>query len=250
MIKLACEMPTSMLTKLERYMDIDFVLAHEVLQNKAYREYFKKSRRLCILDNSVHELGEPLPIFDLVKAANMIDADWVVAPDNLENFDWSQEQLELMYGHLPAERVAGVLIGGTPADRAERLKSIRRSSMLCLPYRKPRLEWYLEQMPVHNTVHLLGMSSILELRAWAALQQLPRFAYMGLSLDTSKPVKWGLMYRRMEELDSLRNAPVGSAQLLSLPPMDDAQHAITELNLLHLREILKPNGLLTSSRHS
>ena len=48
-IKLALECPTRLLGDIQPLADFDFILAHLVLQDKEYAEYFSRSKRWKIL---------------------------------------------------------------------------------------------------------------------------------------------------------------------------------------------------------
>jgi hypothetical protein len=60
-------------------------LAHLVLENDQYRYFYAARKRqgdFLIMDNSVIELEDPLPIADLLKAVIMTRADELVLPDH------------------------------------------------------------------------------------------------------------------------------------------------------------------------
>jgi hypothetical protein len=57
------------------------VLAHKVLEDKAYAEYYAKETKFKILDNSVYELGHPMSAEDLAAAALIINPDEIAYPD-------------------------------------------------------------------------------------------------------------------------------------------------------------------------
>jgi len=86
-MKIAMEIPFNHLTDLSPYCDFDFALAHVVLkqgQGSKYVKFYKKQAskgRIIWVDNSAHELKNSLPIPSLIKAAKLIDATHIVAPE-------------------------------------------------------------------------------------------------------------------------------------------------------------------------
>jgi len=75
------------------------LLAHDILAHPhEYREVYghlqEDAFKYIILDNSVIELGEPLPPKDLLKAADIVKADVIVLPDVLRNKDATVEAVK------------------------------------------------------------------------------------------------------------------------------------------------------------
>ena len=113
--------------------------------------------------------------------------------------------------------------------------------MLCLPYRRPRLEWFLtiiamQSMRNPQRVHLLGASTLEELVSWSWLvhRALPN---LGFSVDTSKPVKAALAGRMLGDGLPLRGLS-SSKDLLTLPEPSEATLRRIEGNISYLRHIL------------
>ena len=63
--------------------DIAFALAHQVLINKEYANYFINSKQYKIIDNGAAELGKSIEPEELLRAARMINADEIWCPDKL-----------------------------------------------------------------------------------------------------------------------------------------------------------------------
>jgi len=242
-IDLSMEIPVSMLETLSPYTELDFALAHQVLQDPVYRDHYfaRRPGRELILDNSVHELGAPLSIPELLHASEAVHADYLISPDKLEDSDWTIDQYNALYAAGRRVKLAAVLTGNTLEDRVKHLSRILGAPMLCLPYRRPRIEWFFEQLETitrtWNRIHLLGVSSIAELRAWIWIAD--RFPNIRFSVDTSKPIKWGLLGRSLDTNESIRHAPVSSTQLLGARSVESQRIAIHE-NILFLRSILNP----------
>ena len=74
-------------TNLIRFIDVNYnrglnmALAHEVLENEAYRDAMKELKGEKYLDNGFFELNKCLPPQDIIKAAKMIDANTLICPD-------------------------------------------------------------------------------------------------------------------------------------------------------------------------
>jgi len=81
-MQLAVIAPTPAL-ELTHYGDFYFVLAHRVLLDETYEEFYRKASNLkpIMLDNGVFEKGQPLSTEEIMQAAKLISASEVVAPD-------------------------------------------------------------------------------------------------------------------------------------------------------------------------
>lgn len=243
-IKLALEMPPALFKVLEMNTDLDFILAHKVLEDSYYADHFAnrpKSREL-ILDNSMHELGTPLPIGDLIAAAKKVRPTWVIAPDNMDDVSWTIARFYEMKDRFPGGHgaVVGVVVGQTPHERAQAYDHFKSASLVCLPFRRPRLEWFLEQKMRHPRIHLLGMSSDWELEAWTWLSFiLPDIEF---SVDTSKPLKAGLLGLRIHSGMPLRGLGVSSKDLLEIKYVSPSQIELIRANVNWLRTILAGVG--------
>jgi hypothetical protein len=243
-IGLAMEIPTTALQKLNPLCDLDFVLAHKVLQDMEYARFYRDrpKGRTLILDNSMHELGEPLPLDSISHAADIVRPDYIIAPDRLGDADWSVTMLHRASEAWGKDRTAATLLGDDDVDRAQMLCAIDDcAELLCLPYRRPRLEWFLGSAAVRRfrRIHLLGMSSVAELRSWAYLAEIMGALYTTrFTCDTSKPVKWGLLGRNINDGRSLRGAEIASFDLLNWRDVSPNQLLLIEQNVRFLRRIL------------
>lgn len=222
MIQLAMEIPTAYLHEWAPLCDLDFILAHQVLEDEDYAEFFRcrpKGREL-IMDNSLHELGHPLSPADLLEAAIRCRADYVITPDYVGDMEFNLRSYEQCRQLLAGFKLAVVMTGSkdsTVEEREEFLVSIRDADMLCLTFKEPRrLPWYRASALAKRwkRVHLLGLDSFEELhefRVIAGSDYSRRW-----SLDTAKPVKWGLESQYLDQLQTLRGAPTHSKDLLNI----------------------------------
>lgn len=230
MIGLAQEIPTSMLATWSPLADLDFILAHKVLEDDAYAEFFRcrDARRELILDNSYHELGYPLELSDLLEAAERCRADYVIAPDRIGDAEHNCRMFLKAKQVLAGYGVAVVMTGAddsTPRDRDNFLVNVKHADMLCCTFKQPlRHPWYSTSHVARThfkRVHLLGVSSLEELSLWAhtALWH----PVIEFSVDTGKALKWALRGKKLDELESLRS----NAETTTLgQPSEASQHIL------------------------
>ena len=85
-MQLALECPTSYLHRINPLTDFNFLLAHLVLEDPLYLQYFQsmEGNRFTVLDNSVNELGKPCSIKDMQKAAEFIKPNKIIPPESLK----------------------------------------------------------------------------------------------------------------------------------------------------------------------
>jgi hypothetical protein len=192
----------------------------------------------------MHELGKPLPVADLRSAAIAVHADYVVAPDLLgepeRNLAWYRETDRAMGNDFG---IAVALAGRTPEERTTYLANVRYASMICLPFREPRWEWFLEQplaMLAFPNIHLLGVNDLLELVHFTAVAE--DHSEVQWSVDTAKPIKWAYaeadMERMFEHDQTLRGASLSSDDLLNITSMSAGQMSLVFRNTNFLRKFL------------
>lgn len=244
MIGFAMEVPTAYMER-ERasgWTDLDFALAHKVLADPQYAGILanRPTSRELILDNSMHELGAPLPMSQVKAAAEIVRADYVIVPDWLEDPERSLDAIFVANEKLRPFKLAVNLVGDDDISRRRVLEAaLLHGDMLCLPYRRPRLEWFLSMGKAHQRgvrIHLLGMSSLAELVAWMRIAT--AFPSTRFTVDTSKPFKWGLEHRRIDDGHDLRHNRLRSVDLLEVKTITPAQLTSIEYNVRFLRRVL------------
>lgn len=241
------EIPIKHLEELSPLMDGDFALAHLVLDNKVYAEFYReqaKRGRMVILDNSMHELPASLSVGEILEAADRIKPSFVIPPDKLGDVKFTYDQFELFrkenlrHGH----RLAAVMCGTNGAERAMFYTNVRQYiDMLCFPFREPRYDWFqelLHTIPKHSTwppyLHLLGVNTLDELQLWQNILDMIGWPREKRSCDTNKMVKWGLKNKRINALESLRNAGPLDFNI----EMDLSQKLDTFYNTAYIRKFL------------
>lgn len=217
-IALSMELPTCRLKEWSPLADLDFVLAHKVLEDKAYADFFfnRPKDRELILDNSYHELGYPLAPTELRHAALLCRATYVIAPDKVGDVSFNIKSFCRAREFMPGQALAVVMTGsenGDPAEREFFLRSVATAEMLCCTFKqKERLKWFAES-PMALTwqrIHLLGVSELDELSEWYTLtcnliENLPA-GPRSWSVDTGKAIKWALKGKLLSALPSLRTS--------------------------------------------
>lgn len=226
-IRLAMELPTSKLKEWSPLADLDFILAHQVLEDEEYAEFFcnRPLNRELILDNSLHELGHPLAIDDLLEAAHRSRADYVISPDRVGDVEFNTRAFQECFPVLAGSRykVAVVMHGApysTPLQRDDFLLRVREAHMLCCTFKEPaRYAWYKESRFASrwHRVHLLGVDSFEELDLWATRARLD---VRDWSVDTGKAFKWAMQGQFLDLIPSMRKASLHSKDLLNVKSKD------------------------------
>jgi hypothetical protein len=81
-MELSLEIPPALISRLRFLTDFDFALAQIILANEQYaNSYRNRGSRLLIMDNGANELDKPLLVSDILRAAELVDPDVVIAPD-------------------------------------------------------------------------------------------------------------------------------------------------------------------------
>ena len=208
-MKLALECRTNMLEMVQPFADFDFILAHKVLEDEAYAEWYNESTNLKIVDNSVNELGTPVSIEGMKEAFEKVNGTYVVAPDFLGDAKKTVESYIECTKVFPKERVIGVVQGSTFEEAFECLP-VYQSGIISVPYdlcsqktdppllMAIRRALFIGYMPKDKgfVVHLLGFNGLEEF-FW--YQNAPFVA----SIDTGIPVLLGL--QGLDILDPLES---------------------------------------------
>lgn len=259
MLRLALEIPTAMLPRWTnpRYTDLDFILAHKVLADKDYADYFRTrpQGRELILDNSTHEFGRPLPMEDLRRAAELVKCDFIIAPDIVneqmteqqyfKNLDWLRRTYFGM--NVRGAAIGGVLCGNTEESRLHYADCFDvygglLNGMLCFTFHhRDRLQWWheyrgsRENVMMVKRIHVLGVSTLDEMVEWFHISE--ENPHCNFSIDTTKAVKWGVQLKHIDRLESLRGGPIDAKAVLELPDFTAEQIEVTEHNIQVLRNI-------------
>jgi len=212
---LSFEMPTKYLNELGTYNDYDFCLAHLVLANPTYLEYYKDTNKYKICDNSAFELEQPLPNEEVIKAANMLGAQEVVCPDAFHNNKGTCERTQgfINYvksiGDINKFKLMGVVQGENIPSWYSCLSFMNNNKdidVIGINYascgifdddpkmaRIKAVRAALDQAKVRKIIHLLGVGgNPIEVKEHGHIPNLR-------SCDTSIPIVQGLSGDRFDE---------------------------------------------------
>lgn len=238
-MKLGMEIPIVHLEHLSPLLDFDFAIAHRVLNNGIYRDFYAKqaeSGRHVILDNGFHELGKPVDVRTLARAAELCKASIVIAPDSLDDYNLTWNSMTLCLEQMDPQRLAGAVVGDTRLERATLVDMYfeKKVGTICFPYRRDRVSW-LEELYQDDfdfsaqNVHFLGMRSFEECILLQAMHPEATF-------DTSKPLKWAYRSARMDTLDIVHGGWSDYDSFLEAPALTQEQTEIALYNLCLLRQ--------------
>lgn len=187
--------PFKHLEKGAKSSDFCMVLAHLVLENEAYREFYRKVDRVKLLDNSFFELGYSLSVPAMLEAASLIDADYLVMPDDtlngLDEFKDAGYKVMAVPSAIPSLEA---FLANEEVDRIG-LSCLHIPKMCNLPAFNPKAralcinEWVKPKD--YWRLHLLGASDDLK-EEFRLLKG--RFG----SIDTSLPIWSGLNNIRLK----------------------------------------------------
>lgn len=247
-MRLMMEIPRAWLPAISPLCDGDFAIAHQVLEDKYYADFYHeqgKNGRFVILDNGFHELGRPLSPHELLEAVHRIKPSIVVAPDRLGDQRFGLEQFGETLRVMPPEiGVACVIAGVSPAERAEMFMKVKgHAKMLCFPFREPRFEWFCDlllKIPRYiqwpPRIHLLGVNEFWELKAFRDKFAEEQIDPRRISVDTSKPIKFGIERKRFtEKIDTLRG--IGALAELEKKATSECMTDVM-YNIAYLRKFL------------
>ena len=203
-IQLALECPAWLLNYVQPLADYDFILAHLVLKDKEYAEFYQQSERFKILDNSVNELGRPCTIRELEEAAGVVKPDLIVPPDAIQDYEGTLLGLQKALEIFDFDKLLPVAQG---SDAAEFLGYARKLieefgfGRIAVPYisvsqRSDDLETLaLNRVALvesliemgFDDIHLLGMTSLDEFSNYFPYDREVHFW-----LDTGRPIMCGV----------------------------------------------------------
>ena len=239
---LAFECPTSLLEQVQPLADFDWILAHKVLDDQGYAEYYRNSRRLKVLDNSCCELRYPLALSDLAHASDLVSADLVVSPDFLGQSDSTIEELDRALKVFGSKRLFPVAQGRNLSDvvKCASLIQERGFTRIAIPVlrgdplgimagRRSEIVEEISRRCAFNWIHLLGMTTLGE---FGSYRQLPAVK----SLDTGGPVRYGMksVFFGLQDLED-KTTPTFNL----MEEESTANLAAIYYNIAYLRKVLQ-----------
>lgn len=243
-IKFCLEVPIPLLDKLNVHLDLHMAIAHLVLEDKTYQQYYKAqvaNGRTVILDNSTFEKGEPLPMENIIQAAK--DLCWehlrpiLIAPDFPGD---KTKTLDASFAFLREAQRNGFKCGACAQgndvdDVIDCYRELIKAPFepLCFTFMSPRYHVLLDQPMIYNRWHhLFGTYGLDEIRWLRTFIPFPQC----LSLDTVKPFKAALYEH------SLKSLPrgLGKWDPYCNPPIGPSRTNIYDLQL-HCRGMIGPH---------
>jgi len=206
-MQLALEAPTKLLEMVYDFADFDWVLAHKVLEDEEYKKFYKGSKRVKFIDNSVNEKGEPLSLEVLKEVFEEVEGTYIVAPDWIGKEKETLEAFGKCVETFGRERTVGVVQGSSFKEAFECVQ-VYGKGMVAVPYdicsSKEDPPWLMglrralvtTHIPNDRYVHLLGFDSIDEFYWYVGKSHI-------VSIDTGIPVLLGM--REEDILDPLKD---------------------------------------------
>lgn len=255
MVKLSLEIPPQYHTHFSALTDLDFAIATKVLEDAAYAKLLRtrvRSREL-ILDNATHELGYPLPLVRLERAAELCRADYVIIPDVVnptisakqfaQNVKWVEETYDGV-NYCPL----GAVLSGRSREERDTFCDLAdgRAELMCFTFHIPeRLTWWGEFLEagwgsMWSRVHILGLYTLDELKQWVEISR--NETQIDFSFDTSKPLRYGfegISMRSLPHDKTLRGGKLSSKDVLEMRDLSQEQIQCAEDNIIFLKEILR-----------
>lgn len=158
--------PSNLINENMIRQDYELYLAHQILVNPKKFEFLAQEKNCSykILDNSAYELGKGLELKELLKAADIIDAEEVVLPDIFKNNDSFEYSLKYLI-EIPIDfkrKIAFVVQASNIIDlkyNLTKVKQLRRVNTIMLP--KWSWAWRMDLMKLltdtDKDIHWLGM---------------------------------------------------------------------------------------------
>jgi hypothetical protein len=219
-MELAFEVPTKHLATLGQHNDYNFTLAH-LVKDPTYLAHYQKSNKYTITDNSAFELNTPLSAEEVVSAAQLLDADEIVAPDAfgsaMKTIKATNDFIDYLKtsGNLGKYKVMGVVQGANVPDWVNCLVHMRDNKHIdvigfsyvgCKSFNKDLANARIQavHLATHSStgnlkkpIHLLGMgNNPIELKLQ---KNIPTVR----SCDTSLPIVQGLSNNKLHATSGL-----------------------------------------------
>lgn len=219
-IDLSFEVPTKHLKTLGLHNDYNFTLAH-LVDDEEYLTHYRESNKYTICDNSAFELKKPLSPEQIVRAAKILDADEIVAPDAFGSAHKTIKATNDFIDHLKTSgnlgkfKVMGVVQGANVPDWINCMVHMRDNKHIdvlgfsyvgCKSFSTDLANARIQavHLSTHSAtgnlakpIHLLGMgNNPIELKLQKSIINVR-------SCDTSLPIVQGLSNNKLHETSGL-----------------------------------------------
>ena len=195
-MKLAVELPVSMLQELTPFTEYDFIIGSHCLLHPEYYNFYRNHRRPnTILDNGAFELGRSLSVEELGSLVHNLQPAVIVLPDVVDDRELTVAATHLFLSKHPVGisgcSYMGVLQGKSVDDYLRCLEyyaSISDVSLIGFPYHQFNRVKFIKKYKVDEfcrehklKIHILGLPNPFEA---VELSLIPEI----VSIDTSLPV--------------------------------------------------------------
>lgn len=248
---LGLESPNSISKMILPLGDFNFALTKEVLNHPELVDYYRKSNKYCILDNSTNEELKPCSLKEISVASGLINPDLIVAPDYLGDSKKTLGILRNTIDLFGRTGVLPVLQGSSFEEIISCAESIRNHNLniIAVPYDlisgrtapvwtmariRSLIVYYLVNILGFKDIHLLGLTSVEEFQYY---NHSPITKQGIRSVDTGGPVLLGLKGLRYPTELSLKTTPT----LKLMNQQEDIEHKNLSnaiWNIAYLRTLL------------
>jgi hypothetical protein len=121
----AHEAPLKIMERVRGLTDYDYALVHLLEENKEYRDFFFKSKKLgrkIILDNSLYELGEAYNHDKFINWLYELEPDEYIIPDVFQNYEANIKSFEEFLVKFDRGTFRGKAIGVIQGKNYQELK--------------------------------------------------------------------------------------------------------------------------------
>ncbi|KKL15638.1 hypothetical protein LCGC14_2503620 [marine sediment metagenome] len=171
-IKYAHIVPLGNFRLSDKYNDMHLLLYHWAKESEKYLKYAKQSKVYKMLDNSQYELRQEIDYDDLIRYAERMKCDEIIAPDVMYDFPRTKKLIEDFIPKVPkGMKIQGVVCGSTVGDldacydwlcENERIDVIGISKHGCsfdsVDYYNDRQKFMNTILGTYKPIHMLGVN--------------------------------------------------------------------------------------------
>lgn len=231
--------PSNLINENMIRQDYELYLAHQILANPKQFEFLsqEKSCSYKILDNSAYELGKGLDLEQLLKAADIIDADEIVLPDIFQN-NYSLEYSLSYLIELPIDFKRKVAIVAQASDvnmlkgNLDQIKRLKRVDTIMLPKWScgHRMELMNNLIDTDKKIHWLGMGRCITEIIGIHTDKIRSIDTGYFTALASTDYEQSIFNKRIDDIKiNLDNMPVKECNLMNL--MSQQRLFLEEINV-------------------
>lgn len=231
--------PSNLINENMIRQDYELYLAHQILANPKQFEFLSQEKGCSykILDNSAYELGKGLDLEQLLKAADIIDANEIVLPDIFKSNDSFEYSLKYLIEISTSfkRKIAFVAQGSNIIDlkyNLTRIKQLKRVDTIMLP--KWSWAWRMDLMNTllytDKEIHWLGMGDSLTETIGPYTDRIRTIDTGYFTALASTDYEQSIFNKRIDDIEiNLDNMPVKESNLINL--MSQQKLFLEEINV-------------------